>query len=121
MPLNKKVEAINNLDPLTNRTEVRKFIGLVNYNRDMWKKRSEVLLAPLTELTCNKKLWKWSDKQQNVFDTMKIIMARKNVLAYPTFKIPFEVHTDASAFQLGAVISQNREPIAFYSWKLTPT
>jgi hypothetical protein len=33
MPLNKKVEAINNLAPLTNHTEVRKFIGLVNYYR----------------------------------------------------------------------------------------
>jgi hypothetical protein len=43
MPLNKKVEAINNLAPPTNCTEVRKFIELVNYYRDMWKQRSEIL------------------------------------------------------------------------------
>jgi hypothetical protein len=47
MPLNKKVEAINNLAPPTNRTEVRKFIGLVDYYRDMWKQRSEIR-APVT-------------------------------------------------------------------------
>jgi hypothetical protein len=48
---------------------------------------------------------------------MNIIMARETILAYPNFEISFEVHTDASAFQLGAVISQNGKPIAFYSWK----
>jgi hypothetical protein len=41
-------------------------------------------------------------------------------MAYLTFKIPFEIHTDASAYQLGAVISQNGKPIAFYSRKLIP-
>ena len=40
-PLNKKVEAINNLAPPRNRTEVRKFIGFVNYYRDMWKKNGQ--------------------------------------------------------------------------------
>jgi hypothetical protein len=43
-PLTKKVEAINNLAPPRNCTEVQKFIGFVNYYRDMWKKRSEILL-----------------------------------------------------------------------------
>jgi hypothetical protein len=86
----------------------------------MWKERSEIL-APLTKLTSTKNLWKWTDEQQNAFDTMKKIMARETILAYPNFEIPFEAHTDASAFQLGAVISQNGKPIAFYSRKLTPT
>ena len=49
-PLNKKVEAINNLAPPTNRRKLRRFIGLVNYYRDMWPRRSETL-APLTALT----------------------------------------------------------------------
>jgi hypothetical protein len=117
MPLNKKVKAINNLAPPTNCTEVRKFIGLVNYYRDMWKQRSEIL-APLTKLTSAKNPWKWTDEQQNAFDTMKKIMARETILAYPNFEIPFEVHTDASTYQLGAVISQNGKPITFYSRKV---
>ena len=32
----------------------------------------------------------------------------------------FEIHTDASHTQLGAVISQEEKPIAFYSCKLAP-
>ena len=40
------------------------------------------------------------------------------MLAYPDFNKPFEIHTDASHYQLGAVISQNGKPIAFYSYKL---
>ena len=118
-PLSKKVEAITNLAPPTNRKGVRRFIGLVNYYRDMWGKRSEIL-APLTDLTSVKVPWKWTDVEQNAFMTMKKIMAREVVLAYPNFDKPFEIHTDASAYQLGSVISQNRKPIAFYSRKLTP-
>jgi hypothetical protein len=64
--------------------------------------------------------WSWTDKEQNAFDTMKRIMARETILAYPNFEL-FEIHTDASAYQLGAIISQNGKPIAFYSQKSTPT
>ena len=37
------------------------------------------------------------------------------------FNKRFDIHTDASHTQLGAVISQNGKPIAFYSQKLNPT
>jgi RNase H-like domain found in reverse transcriptase len=40
------------------------------------------------------------------------------MLSFPDFNKPFEIHTDASDFQLGAVIMQERKPVAFYSRKL---
>ena len=118
--MSKKVEAITNLAPPTNRKGVRRFIGLVNYYRDMWGGQSEIL-SPLTALTSVNVKWQWSDKEQNAFETMKKIMARETILAYPNFDKPFEIHTDASAHQLGAVISQDGKPVAFYSRKLTST
>jgi hypothetical protein len=51
---------------------------------------------------------------------MKRIISRETLLAYPAFTKPFIIHTDASHSQLGAVISQDNKPIAFYSRKLNP-
>ena len=47
-------------------------------------------------------------------DLIKKVIAKETLLAYPNF------HTDASQTQLGAVISQDGIPIAFYSRKLNP-
>jgi len=48
------------------------------------------------------------------------MVSKEVVLAYPDWTKPFIVHTDASDYQLrvGAVISQNDKPIAFFSRKL---
>ena len=42
-------------------------------------------------------------------------------MAYPDFSQPFEIYTDSSSRQLGAVIVQKNRPIAFFSRKLTET
>lgn len=118
MPMPKKVRGITEIAPPTNKKELRSFIGLVNYYRDMWIRRSDVL-TPLTALTSKTADWRWTDVEQTAFDTIKRIVAREVLLAYPDFNQPFVIHTDASAYQLGAVISQKNIPIAFYSRKLT--
>jgi hypothetical protein len=48
-PQPKKVHAIIALNPPNNAKELRHFLGMVQYYRDMWAKRSE-MLAPLTDL-----------------------------------------------------------------------
>ncbi len=40
-------------------------------------------------------------------------------MAYPDYSKVFKIHTDASSKQLGAVITQDNRPIAFFSWKLS--
>lgn len=49
------------------------------------------------------------------------MITKETLLAYPNFNKPFVIHTDASDYQLGSVISQDNKPIAFYSRKLSPT
>jgi transposase InsO family protein len=119
-PIPKKVKAIVNLETPKTRKEVRKFIGMINFYRDMWRKRSE-LLAPLTRLTSKDVPFKWTDVEQKAFDDIKRVLSTETLLAYPQFDKPFVIHTDASDTQLGAVISQDKKPIAFYSRKLSPT
>ena len=116
-PVSKKVEAIRAIAPPKTRKQLRSFIGMVNYYRDVWKRRSH-LLAPLSRLTSKSAKWEWTEKEQNAFDTIKKVISRDVLLTYPNFKEKFDIHTDASDEQLGAVISQNGKPIAFYSRKL---
>jgi hypothetical protein len=40
-------------------------------------------------------------------------------LAYPYYSEVFEIYTDASSKQLGAVITQKNRSITFSSWKLS--
>ncbi len=50
---------------------------------------------------------------------MKAAIAKETVLAYPDILKPFEIYTDASSTQLGAVITRDNRPIAFFSRKLS--
>ena len=116
-PLPDKIKAIQNIAEPTTRKQLRGFIGMINYYRDMWSKRSHYL-APLSQLTSNTVPFKWTEVESNAFKDIKKMLCRETMLAFPDYSKAFEIHTDASAFALGAVISQNKKPIAFYSRKL---
>ncbi len=92
---------------------------MINYYRDVWPHRAH-LLAPLSRFTYDKIPFKWTEEHQQAFDDMKRIIAKETLLTYPNFSKPFQIHTDASDLQLGACISQDGKPLAFYSRKMNP-
>jgi hypothetical protein len=57
----------------TNIKQIRAFLGMVGYYRDMWPRCSHIL-APLTDLT-GKKAFVWEDKHQQAFEQMKALIA----------------------------------------------
>ena len=101
-----------------NTKELHAFIVIVNYYRDMSDIQSH-LLHPLTALSSPKVKFKWTAMEQKVFDDIKRTVSHDTLLVYPDSNKRFGIHTDAINYQLGAVISQNVKPIAFYSRKLT--
>jgi len=94
-PVSKKVDAIMNIAEPRTKKELRSFIGLVNYYRDMWIRRSHVL-APLARLTSKSVKWKWGEEESEAFNTMKQIISKQTLLAYSNFSKKFVLHTDAS-------------------------
>ncbi len=133
-PQPKKVQTILMLNLPNNVKELRHIIEMVQYYRDLWARRSE-MLAPLTDLVwesaekqkppewiwTKKKIWRWDPAHQQAFDNVKAAIAKETVLAYPDFLKPFEIYTDVSSTQLGAVITQYNRPISFFSRKLSET
>jgi hypothetical protein len=92
------------------------------------------MLAPLTDLVgecgktkttklnkTKKKPWRRGPIHQQAFDNVKAAIAKETVLAYTDFLKTYEIYTDASSMQLGAVITQDNMPIAFLSSKLSET
>ena len=118
-PWSKKIQAIQQLQPPTTIKQLRSFIGAVNYYRDMWPKRAH-LLSELTALT-GKTKFEWTEVHQKAFERMKAVLATDCLLRYPDHNKPFEIYTDhASDFQMGAVIMQEHQPVAYFSRKLNP-
>ena len=119
-PLRKKIEGIMTLDEPKTLKQLRGFIGMVNFYRDFWKSRAH-LMAPLTSLTkIDKKNFKkaWKAEHSKCFQEIKSMIAEDVLLTYPDPNKPFLIQTDASDLQLGAVIYQEGNPIAFFSRKL---
>jgi hypothetical protein len=92
------------------------------------------MLAPLTDLVgecgemkttrmnkTKKQPWQLHPIHQQAFNNVKAAIAKETVLAYPDFSKPFEIYMDTSSTQLGAVITQDNRPIAFFSRKLSKT
>jgi hypothetical protein len=108
------------MDCPSNATELHIFIGCINYYRDMWLNCAQIL-NPLTDQSGLKKKApiKWTDEMQKEFDKMWFLIAADVLAAYPNHNKQFNVYTNASDFQLGACISQEGRPVAYFLQKLT--
>ena len=116
-PWRKKIDAILRMQAPTNIKELRSFLGMVTYYRDMWPRRSHIL-SPLTALI-KSKTFVWEEAQERAFQEMRSMLATDAMLVYPDHNVPFDIETDASDYQLGAVIKQRGRPVAYYTRKLS--
>ena len=90
---------------------------MCSYYRQFVKNFSK-LATPLSDLT-KKGNFGWNEAAQIAFEELKEKMSSCPVLAVPDFSQPFELQCGASGEGIGAVLMQNKHPIAFESRKLT--
>ena len=113
MPQQKEIDAILNIAPPKTQRQLRSFVGMVNYYRTLWPKRS-MRMAPLTELTGKGTKFKWEPRHAKAFKEVQTMVAQDTMLVHSNFSQGFDVHTDASNYQIAGVVSQSDKPIAYF-------
>lgn len=100
-----KVEAITALTQPQNVSELRCFLGCVNFYRRFVEKFAHKA-APLTDLLRGNAAFIWTKAHQLAFEALKEALSTAPVLQAPCMDRPFYLYTDASAYALGAALMQ---------------
>ena len=130
-PSHKNVASILECPVAKTFTDICSFTGAVGHYRCFIKGFAKIA-APLYDLTSGENKDKKSEpvtltpEALEAFQTLKDKCVQAPVLAFPDFKKPFLLETDASGKGLGTILLQKQDdghyhPIAFASWALTET
>ena len=121
-PSDTKVEAVLKAPIPCNVTELKAFLGLVNYYGKFLSNLSTTM-APLHKLLLKGAQWLWGDQQQKAFETVKTQLASSELLVHYDPEVQLILSCDVSPYGLGAVLAHRFEdgterPIAYVSRSL---
>jgi hypothetical protein len=99
------VEKVQNYPTPESIKDVRGFLGLAGYYRKFIPNFAEVA-EPLHKLLRKGVKFQWNTEAQTCFELLKTYLISEPILIRPNFDEKFILHTDASDFGIGAVLSQ---------------
>ncbi|GFV96247.1 retrovirus-related Pol polyprotein from transposon 297 [Trichonephila clavipes] len=80
-----------------------------NLNYALTEKNANIA-RPLNNLSKKSTAWKWSEIEQQAFQTLKQCLITLPILRQVDLKKPFIIRTDASSYALGAVVLEGESP-----------
>ena len=118
-PVKDKVRALLETRAPQNVTELKSYLGLLNYYNRFLPNLSTIL-TPLRRLLLKATPWQWAEAEQQCFETTKKLITGSDVFVYYNSDQPLILQCDASPYGVGAVLSHRIEdnsdkPIAFAS------
>ena len=122
-PVEAKVKAVQEAPTPTNVTELKAYLGLLNFYGKFLPNLSAEL-EPLYQLLRKNQRWKWNTEQIRAFERSKTLLQSATVLVHYDQNKKLTVSCDASPYGVGAVLSHempdgSERPIAFASRTLT--
>ena len=121
-PSKSKVKAIEEAPVPRNVSELKSFLGLVNYYAKFLPNLASTL-APLYLLLNKNTKWSWSKEHNATFQSIKSALKSTSLLVHFDSSLPIVLSCDASPYGVGAVLSHKisnteEKPIAFASRSL---
>ncbi|KAD5961022.1 hypothetical protein E3N88_12495 [Mikania micrantha] len=110
---NEKIASIQSWPIPKSVKEVRGFLELTGYYR-RFVRNYGTLARPLKDLT-KKDAFLWNDTALAAFQALKDALMSTPIIKLPDFSKPFIVECDASSDGIGAILSQEEHPIAYFS------
>jgi hypothetical protein len=101
----KKLKGVADWPVSRNPTKICQFLGFTGYYRYFIPNYSKIA-RPLLDLTKRTVDWYWGESQHKAFEELKTHMCCSSVLTQPDFNKCFFLQTDASAYGVGAILSQ---------------
>ena len=114
----KKDEAIAKMNTPKDKEELQRFLGMATYLSKFIPNMSQTA-APLRSLLEKDIEWHWEDSQELTFQSLKQAVSRAATLKYFDPKKPVTVSVDASSKGMGAVLLQDKYPVAYASKAMT--
>ncbi|KFM64846.1 Retrotransposable element Tf2 protein type 2, partial [Stegodyphus mimosarum] len=115
-----KIVAIRNYPVPKTAKKLSSFLGMCSYYRAFIKDFAKIA-EPLLKLKRKKARFSWSAEANLAFQKLKDALTQAPVLKFPEGDKGLEISADASDFAIGAVLSQNGQPVAFFSRTLNET
>ena len=126
-----KVKGIADWPPPRNVTDICSFLGFMGFYHYFIPNYS-LIAQPMIQLTQKNVPFNWDQSCTHTFEHLKSLMCLKPILCQPNYTKAFFLATDASAYGMGTVLSQEGElnlrtqkpmlcPIAYYSNTFTLT
>ena len=120
-PVSEKVRAIRDAPRPQDVSQVRSFLGMLNYYGKFLPNLAK-LLRPLYDLLQSATTWNWGESQEQAFCKAKELLSSIPLLTHYDPEKPLVLSCDASPYGVGAVLleDQSERPIAYASRTLSP-
>jgi hypothetical protein len=106
-----------------NLSELRSYLGLLNYYHKFLK-NSSIVLSPLYQLLQHQVSWHWGKREEEAFKKSKEMLQNSQLLVHYNPNMPLVLTCDSSSYGIGCVLShimpsKDEKPIAFASRTLS--
>ena len=106
-PIKSRIDAIQKLQPPTNKKKIQEFLGMLNFLSKYDVYKLQLYLRPFYNILRQQNNFEWTTEHQTRFEEVKKLLTEQISITIPDPNQPFYAMCDASNFGIGAALLQS--------------